>query len=141
MKLKSSLLYMILDNAMTSNRYSKAFLNIENVFKLESKDPDFVIPKELLNTFKELKKRYDSFLSEIPLLIIERYYFDHANDMNKFVYLEYDEKELSDIKIIDLYNELEQFYNEIFELACEFASYYNLEIKMNKGESSGSDYV
>jgi len=133
---------MVLENSIASNRYTKAFLNVENVMALEEKDKAFQFPQNVLDSFKELKKKYDSFLAGIPLIIIERYYFEHAQDMNKYVYLEYDDNELDELKIIELYSILEDFHNKVFELACEIADLYNLEIKLNAGSNnSNSSYL
>lgn len=137
MKLKLSLLMSILENHNHPNKYSKAFLNLKNVFELE-KEEKFEFPKKILTKFDKISEKYESFMSNIPLLVIERYHLDNISDTKKFVYLEFEKNELTDIKIIDLYLALEGFYSEMFNLGCTLASYYNLEIKFNNNNSSNN---
>lgn len=99
------------------------------MFDLE-KEEGFKFPDTFEKNYSNITQKYNCFLSEIPLLIIERYYIEHKANLNKYVMLEYQDKELQDIKIIELYNYLEEFYNEIFFLATRIANYYNLEIKI-----------
>lgn len=134
MKLKSSLLFMILDNHPSPNKYSKAFTNISNVIELEESE-EFTFPQNIMKKFKEVEKKYNNFLQGIPLIVIERYYMDYRDDYNKYVFLEYHDNELTDVRIIDLFTELEKYYNDIFNLACLIANYYNLEVKLNENAS------
>ena len=141
MKLKSSLLFTILENPESPNRYSKAFLSMKNVFKLEEEETDSIITTELKTKFSKIKKQYNDFHKNIPLIVVERYFMNHIATMNKFVYLEYQGNEMTDLKISELFFELEQFFNKIFQLACELANYYNLEIKLNKPSNGEKSYV
>lgn len=136
MKLKSNLMFMILENRQSDNRYSKSFLNLQNVIELEESDQSFKLPKELLVKYNYLKSKYNKFLSDIPLIVIERYYNENKENMNKFVFLEFDNKELTDIKISELFLELEIFFTKIFNLTCILANYYNLEVKLNDGNTT-----
>ena len=141
MRLKQSLLLMNLENINTDNKYSKAFLNLENVKKLEDKEKT-IFPLEIQTKFRKLKEKFDNFLGGIPLKVVERYYIQHMTDMNHYCYFEYNGKELEDIKIVDLFILLERFYEEVFELSCEIANYYNLEIKLNNKTNSGAqEYI
>lgn len=126
---------MILENNQSAFRYSGSFMNLKHVIDLETEDDGEFDPK-LLKKFQELKKRYHSFLKGIPLLVVEKYYMENAQNRNRFVYLDYEKCELSDMRVINLYEELEGFYQEIFGLACRIASYYNLEIKLNYSSNS-----
>lgn len=130
MQLKLSLLGLILENSNTTNKYSKAYLNLKNVFDLENKE-DFEFTKDFIKKFKELSLKYDSFINNIPLEVIEKYYNLHIDNLEKYIYIEYRGFELEEYKTIDLGIELEDFYKQIFSLACEIANYYNLEVKLN----------
>lgn len=141
MKLKSSLLFTILENPQSPNRYSKVFTSLENVFKLEKEESDSVITDEFKKRFNKIKKQYNNFHKNIPLIVVERYFMNHRDTMNKFVYLEYQNNEMTDLKISELFFDLEQFFNEVFQLACELANYYNLEIKLNKPSDSDGRYI
>lgn len=134
MKLKSSLLYMILENSFASNRYSRAYLNLKNVIALEESEKH-KFTKNVYDQFEELTKKFNDFNNEIPLIVIERYYQDYKDKPNKYCNLLFgkNQKELLDLQIMDLYLLLEDFFQECFQLACVIASMYNLEIKINSG--------
>ncbi|MFW6173087.1 MAG: hypothetical protein ACOC5T_05025 [Elusimicrobiota bacterium] len=136
MKLKQGLLYMILDNPNSPNKYSKAFLNLKNVFELEKKE-NFKFSPEICEKFTKIEEKYLSFINNIPLKVIETYFTIYSNDLEHYIYLDYQGSEVSDLKIIDLFIKLEQYYEEIFALACEIANFYNLEIKL-KGQKGSS---
>lgn len=125
---------MVLDNIPTPNKYSKAFLNIENVIELEESE-EFKLDKKIIEKFQKIKKRFNNFLNGIPLIVVERYYNDYRDDYNKYAFLEYHGRELSDMRIIDLFTELEKFHAQVFNLACMIANYYNLEVKLNENAS------
>lgn len=135
MKLKQGLLYMILDNPNIATKYSKAFLNLKNVIELEKKE-NSKFDKSIIDSFNELSKKYNSFLNKVPLRVVETYFRKYAEDLEYYVYLEYEGNEVSDLKIIDIYIKLEDFFSECFELACKIADFYNLEIKLNKDDKS-----
>lgn len=140
MKLKSSLLYQVLDNHFSINRYSKAYINLKNVIDLETQEKH-KLSKSILNNFEELTKQYKNFTKGIPLIIIERYYNDHKEKLNKYCHLTYKKSELSEIQIMDLFIQLEEYFNLCFSLAVQIASLYNLEIKINKGYDSEEGYL
>lgn len=140
MKLKSSLLFQVLDNHYSTNRYSKAYINLKNVIELETQEKH-KLSKSILENFGELTKQYDSFTKGIPLIIIERYYNDHKEKLNKYCNLRYKTYELSEVQIMDLFIQLEDYFNLCFSLAVQIASLYNLEIKINKGYDSEEGYL
>lgn len=137
MKLKVTLLYTILETQTGTNKYSRSFSVLSNVFRLEASD-GFEFPSGIQKKYEELKKKYNNFMSGIPLTVIERYYNEHSDKLNKFVYLEYGSCELTDLRIIELYEHLENFFQEIYSIACDIANYYNIEIKLNTKSSKGS---
>ena len=137
MKLKQGLLYSILDNHDVNNKYSKAFNNLKNVIELETKETSN-FDENIINKYKDIQKKYLNFFNKIPLNVIETYFFRYSKDLNDFVYIEYQGKEVNDTKVIDLYILLENFYQEVFTLACEIANFYNIEIKLNQGSNKSS---
>jgi hypothetical protein len=137
MKLKLNLLIPILENVSSSNRYSKAYLNLKNVISLENRADYKFKDQEVYTKFQNLEKKFNNFLCDIPLIVVEKYFNDNKEDHNKFIYLEYKDEELTDLKIMELYNELETYFQECFTLACLIADLYNFEVKFNE---TNNDY-
>lgn len=131
MKIKTTLLLSILENPSTPQKYSQAFMNMKNIVELEliSKES---IPQSIKEEYDELKQLYEDFRDGIPLIVIERYYVQHVNELNKMVFLTYRGNELTDITVIDLFYELELFYQRLYTLACTIANFYSIEFKLNK---------
>lgn len=141
MKLKLNLLINILDNVATTNKYSKSFLNLKNVIDLEKRNNYVFSDDSVYTKFKKLEKQFNSFLDKIPLIIIEKYFADNHEKQNKHVYLEFKGNELSDYKVIELYQELENYFQECFSLACLIADLYNFEVKFNEGKETKTSLV
>jgi len=141
MQLKKSLLFNIIENTHHPNRYSRAFSSLKNVFEIEENENEQTLPQDVKDKFLDIEKKYNKFLSNIPLVVIERYYFEHRGNMNKYVYLNYNEKELSDLKVSELLVRLEMFYDEMLNLACYIANFYNLEIKLNSPRDNVNDFL
>lgn len=137
MKLKSSLLYMILENPKTHNRYSKCFLNLKNVLMLEQEE-NFQFSEDILEKFDELEKKYNEFLRGIPLEVCELYLFDNIEDKNKYITILYQDLNTT-IKVIELYIMLENFFKEVYSLTCLVANLYNLEVKINNSSNSNEE--
>jgi hypothetical protein len=106
---------------------------------LERDEEQFNIPKDIEKRFKELQDKFENFKDGIPLDVVERYYIDNASNLQRFVFLNYDGKELSDMFIIELYRELEKFHREIFDIAVRLANYYALELKVNYDGAESSE--
>ena len=141
MKLKLTLLSLILQNDPVPNKYSRSYLNLKNVMELEQ-NSDFKFHQEILDKYKIISDKYQNFLCNIPLIVIEQYYINNKENPNKFVFLEYKEKELTDLKVIEVFEYLENYFEDVFQLACLIADMYNLEVKMNKSQSSAStDFI
>jgi len=131
MKLKLNLLIPILENQPSTNKYSKAFLNLKNTFELEMEN-GYEFPKNMLDKFDKLEKKYLDFNNTIPLIVVEKYYQVNSQDLDSYIFLEYRGKEFQDnTKIIELFSELEEYFNNCFKLACQIVDLYNLEVKLN----------
>lgn len=139
MKLKLNLLIPILENTPSASKYSKAFLNLKNVFRLEERNNYTFEDPLVYEEFKQLEKKYNNFISNIPLVVIERYFNDKKEDVNKHAFLIYQENELSEIRIMELFKMLEDFYADCFQLASIIADLYNIEVKLNKHKSKESE--
>lgn len=139
MNLKHNFLYGIFTlQDGVANKYSKAYLNLKAVMDLEEQEK-YKMSKSLKDDFINIKEKYISFLEEIPLAIIEKYFYMNLDDLNKFIYISYKEKEIYSISVIELYMELEEFYNEIFKLGSLIANFYNIEIKINKNATDSGE--
>ena len=88
----------------------------------------------VIDKFNKIEQTYLKFINGIPLNVVERYFNDNHEHPNKHAYLEYNENELSDIKIMEIYNKLELFFQDCFSLACLIADLYNFEVKFNEGD-------
>jgi len=140
MKLKNSLLLDIITSQEIPNKYSKGFLNLLTIFKLEEQE-GFKLPDYIINKFKKLEQKFISFYNNIPLRVIEKYYIKYMLDYNKYVYIEYNGFEIDNLKVIDIYLLLEQFFDDLYLIASLIASYYSLEIKINKPNKDSLDNV
>lgn len=145
MKLKLNLLLNVLENPTSSNKYSKSYLNLKNVMDLEKRGEYKFNDTSVIDKFDKIEKSYLDFINKIPLNVVERYFNDNHENPNKHAYLEYNDNELSDIKIMEIYNKLELFFQDCFSLACLIADLYNFEVKFNEGEnknkSSENNYI
>jgi len=136
MKLKLNLLIPILDNQNTTQKYSKAYLNLKNVLDLEKRAKYTFKDKTIYSQFEKIESRFKNFINGVPLVVIERYFNDNKENTRKFIYLEYGEKEVTDLKIMELYNKLEEFFQDCFALACLIGDLYNFEVKFNNDSSN-----
>jgi len=142
MKLKASLLYEILNNNFPeTSKYSKSFLNIKNVIMLENNLKISEIKPETRKKFIELEKKYNLFYLNIPLVIIEKYYNKNINHHPAhIIYFEVpknDNEEIEfELSVMEVHILLENFFQEVFEIACILADDYNLEIKFKKEYSN-----
>ena len=136
MKLKLNLLIPILDNQNSTQKYSRAYLNLKNVLELEKKAKYKFKDKSIYSDFEILEKQFNDFISGVPLVVIERYFNDNKENTNKYIYLEYEDSEVNDLKIMELFNKLEEFYQKCFTLACSIGNLYNFEIKYNSDDDN-----
>lgn len=138
MKLKQGLLYNILDNRDVKDKYSKSFLSLKNVIDLEQKE-NKTFDKNIIKKYNNIKDKYDNFLNNIPLNVIETFFYRYSKDLNDYIYIEYHKNEVNDLKVIDIYIMLEDYFKQVFNLACEIANFYNLEIKLNSSSNDNID--
>lgn len=140
MKLKENLLGEIFARVFMQNKYSKSYINIKNVFELE-KQEKFNMPNYLIKDFQVLEMKYNSFINNIPLLVIEKYFYENYDNLDKYIFIEFEGNEIQSIKVINLYFELENYYNELFALASKIANFYNIEVKINKNAINDKETI
>ena len=130
LKLKENLIIDILSPVSGNNKYSKGILNLKTIIKLE-KSEGFKISKEVQEMFDQLIKKEESFIKGIPLNVIEKYFFQKSDRMNLYINITFKEQQLN-MKVNEIFEELEKLYQDIFILTSILASQYNLEIKINQ---------
>ncbi|MHA1381434.1 MAG: hypothetical protein ACTSRG_23955 [Candidatus Helarchaeota archaeon] len=140
MRLKYNLLIPILNNDSHPQKYSRAYMNLKNVLELEHEEEQQkgkkILSKEIEDQFKFLETKYKNFLNKIPLIVIEKYFLLHKDELNKYVSLRYKELELSDLQVVELFEKFEEYFNKCFNIACRIADLYNIEIKLNENKES-----
>lgn len=147
--LKKNLLIDILayDNA-TPLKYSKCLLNLKTIFEIE-KQESFKYPDYFYKIFNELREKEKNFINNIPLLIVEKYFYAKNQNLNGFVSISYlipNEKGENiehnlNMSSNDLYLILEDYFSKIFMLASLMANYYNLEIKVNDTATKNKTFI
>ena len=121
----------IFSDRFAINKYSKSYNNLRIVIDLESTDKQ-KISKELSDEFKTLSKKYNDFIDGVPLRIIELYFYNNIKDMSFYPYIEYkNDITIDSVKVIELYELLENFFDDVFSLSSKIANYYNMEMKLN----------
>ena len=113
-------------------KYSTAFNSLNAVIELEKKETKNKLPESIFKEFEDIKNRENNLnddLKGIPLLILEQYFVRNSNNLDKYIYIQYNtiNKEL---RVIELYLVLERYFEKMFILASKIADYYNLEIKI-----------
>lgn len=104
-------------------------MNLKTIVNLENKE-NFKLPEDLQKSYDGIIGQEQDFINGIPLPIIEKYYLQKQSNLNSYVNILHNEKELN-LKVNEIFIKLENFYQEIFLLASLIANYYNLEIKIN----------
>lgn len=131
---------MILDNPNTPNKYSKTYLNLKSVVELENKDGKKLTPQQE-KLFQSIEKRYNNFVNGIPLIMIERSYARKRMSDSDQTYVNTFYNDCEDSRpITEVFSDLEQFFADVFKLACELANDYNIEVAINK-QASEQNYA
>ena len=119
-------------------KYSGGYNAIKSIIELEELENNNKIPQSFFDKFKEiqiLSANLNEKLHGVPLIVIEQYFLRNSQNLNKYVYIDYNHLNIEFI-VIDLYVILERFFNEIYALAVRIADYYNLEVKLKKIKTS-----
>lgn len=126
------------------HKYTTCYNTLSSVIDLEKKEEQAKLPKEIFEKFnhlKELSNNLEPKLKGIPLLIIEQYFLRNSNKLEKYLYINYKDIEVVDMKVSDLYIVLENFFYEIYNLAVEISDYYSLDVKLKSTDSAGSNEI
>ncbi|MHA1381177.1 MAG: hypothetical protein ACTSRG_22645 [Candidatus Helarchaeota archaeon] len=138
-KLILNLLIPILNNDPHPQKYSRAYLNLKNVMDLEREDEQIkgkkILSESIGKDFKDIEYLYKSFLGDVPLIILEKYYLQYKDELNKHVHLRYKDSELSEIQIVEVFEKFEEYFNKCFSVACKIADLYNIEVKLNENKA------
>lgn len=140
--LRVVLLGEVIGNELNMNKYSIAFNSLKAIIELESKETHDKIPDSLFKLFDDILLKKDNLINDknIPLLILEQYYVRNVNNLNKELYIEYNNINFT-MRVSTLYVILEEFYNTLYSLAITIADYYNLEIKLKKSNQETQNFI
>lgn len=142
--LRLSLLNSVIETSgVFYNKYSNSFNALKGIIELEGKETINKLPSLFFDEFKSIEKAINNLdvrLPDVPLLIVEQYFFRNAKNLSKFVYIEWGLVK-TDFKVIDLYLILETFFSRIYMLCIGIADYYNLDIKLKNERKERVDYI
>lgn len=130
------------------NKYSGAYNVISSIVYLEKKEKESNqrLGEEIFKKFDEIENLSNNLnkdLKDVPLLIVEQYFLRNVATFEKFLVINYDERDIVDLKVYDLYLLLENFYKKIYMLAVEISDYYTFEFKLKetKQNANNSSYL
>lgn len=127
----------------TPSKYSTAFNTLKSIINIELKERSKErLPEEIFIKFRNIEEsstKLDENLQGFPLLIIEEYFFRNIDSLDKFIYLAYNKLEYAEYKVINIYEILEQFFQQIYFLAVEIADFYSIEIKLKSNKQNNKD--
>ena len=131
---------IISSEGMHPYKYSACFNALKSVIDLENKDKDDRLNKVLFDKFKDIEKsitNLDERIKDFPLLIVEEYLMRNQGNLDKYIYLTYNNLEnTGDIQVMDLYIILEKFFEKMYHLAVEIADYYSLDVKLKSSNEN-----
>jgi len=125
------------------NKYTNSFNSLKAVIQLERSEKKDKLPKYMFEEFDELENIKDNLnnkFSNIPLLILEQYFFRNSKTLDAEIYIEYKHKNINAV-ITELYILLEDYFFKMYLLAVQIADFYNLEIKIKKDTQSKTEYL
>lgn len=128
-----------MSNNQSTKKYTKSMLNLKTLIDLE-KMSKFKLNGDNLKEYEELLQLELSFIGGIPLKVIEIHFYNNANNLNSYPYIEYEDVDIDNVRAIDMYILLEEFFERIFGLVTIVADLYNLEIKINNKAQISTDW-
>lgn len=123
---------------MIAHKYTKSYRNLINLASLEEKASGTKFMSKFSKRILELEKEQENFHNGVPLAIFEQYFFRNNDNVEKYVYIEYKGMDKGEIKVIEMFEILEKFFDKIFAVAMEIADYYSYEIKFENKYSQTS---
>ena len=141
--LRVHLLSNILSSEYNFNKYSISLNNVSAVISLEKEETKNPLPNSLFKEYDEILSLSNNLLSsdkKVPLLILEQYYSRNSANLNKELYIEYNNSNF-EVKVSELYVLLEEFFMKIYILAVKISDYYNLEIKLKTNKDEEQKYL
>lgn len=141
-KLRLSLLSNILGGrGVYENKYTLGYNSLKAVIELELKEKKDRLPKHIFDRFNNIQENLSNVnekLVGVPIIILEQYFLRNTKSLNRYVYIMHEDIEI-EIKVIEIYTILENWYFHLFLIASEIADYYNLEIKLKKEKDLNED--
>lgn len=126
-------------------KYTESLNILKAIIKLESKETSSdKLGEEYFDRFKQIENNsinLHSDLGSMPLSVAEQFFIRNSSDLSRYLYMEYRDNEIKDMKVIELYNILEEFFLEMYILAVEIADHYSLEIKLKKDNKGKEDIL
>lgn len=146
-QIRNVLISRILSSEGTfEGKYTNSYNILKGIITLEEKEKGKTkLSDDYFNRFKELEstlKDLDERISGFSLRVVEEYFFRNRNRLDKYIYMCQGEIESnSDLKVIDLFEILEDFFLKVYLMALEIGDMYALEIKLKKANDTGEEDV
>ena len=137
------LTYIISSVGVYQHKYSAAFnairavMNIEYEEKGKNKLPERIFRK--YDKIVQMSSALSDKLKGIPLVVVEQYFFRKGSALNNEIYMMYGNIEVVGLKAVDIYVILEEFFNNIYDLAVEISDYYTIEIKLKRSSDEDEE--
>lgn len=131
-EIKQRLLHDILNSkGVFYHKYTNSYHAMRNILDLEFKE-DKEVNKKIKPIFDKITNKYVDFYKGISLTIMEQFFMRNNKDLGRFIPIEFNDEDYGEISAMNLYVMLEDFFNEIFNLAVMVANLYSYEIKFNE---------
>lgn len=121
----------------TSYNALKAVINLEKEEKAKDK-----LNKKYFDKFTEISELKDNLsddLKGLPLAVTEQYFFRKSKNLNAYIYIQYKDIQITNLRAIEIYQLLEDFFQQIYLLAVQIADHYSLDIKMKPTQSTSEE--
>ena len=121
-----------------AHKYSSNYNTLKAIIELEKKEKEQdMLPKSFFDRFDDIKKmttNLDPKIKGFPMLIVQEYFIRNSANLDKYIYMTYgkDLESASELKVMELYEILEDFFFKIYLLAVQISDFYKLEIKLKK---------
>ena len=146
-QIRNVLISRILSSEGTfEGKYTNSYNILKGIITLEEKEKGKTkLSSDYFNRFKELENsltNLDVRIKGFSLRVVEEYFFRNRNKLDKYIYMNQGEIESNaDLKVIDLFEVLENFFLTVYLMALEIGDMYALEIKLKKTSESNNEDI
>jgi len=146
-QIRNVLISRILSSEGTfEGKYTNSYNILKGIITLEEKEKGKTkLSSDYFNRFKELEDsltNLDERIKGFSLRVVEEYFFRNRNRLDKYIYMNQGEIESNaDLKVIDLFEVLENFFLKVYLMALEIGDMYALEIKLKKTSESNNEDI